>query len=121
MWHEYINATSIDEVLQILGEHKSSARIIAGGTDLVLELERGVRKGVEGRLQPRLADVVGLPERQDRIDLLLPRLPGQQRAWRTAGRRFRVRPDRRWPTRGLRLCICLEYYARSRDGYREMV
>ncbi len=47
MWHEYINATSVDEVLQILGEHPSSSRIIAGGTDLLLELERGVRRGIE--------------------------------------------------------------------------
>lgn len=47
MWHEYINATSVDEVLQILSEHTSSARIIAGGTDLVLELERGARKGID--------------------------------------------------------------------------
>ena len=47
MWHEYVNATSVDEVLHILSEHTSAARIIAGGTDLVLELERGARKGVD--------------------------------------------------------------------------
>ncbi|MBM3180525.1 MAG: 2Fe-2S iron-sulfur cluster binding domain-containing protein [Chloroflexi bacterium] len=47
MWHEYINATSTDEVVKILGEKKERARIIAGGTDLILELERGVRKGID--------------------------------------------------------------------------
>ena len=47
MWHEYINATSTDEVVKILGEKKERARIVAGGTDLILELERGVRKGID--------------------------------------------------------------------------
>ena len=47
MWHEYINATSIPEVLQILAERSERARIVAGATDLILEIERGVRKGIE--------------------------------------------------------------------------
>jgi xanthine dehydrogenase iron-sulfur cluster and FAD-binding subunit A len=47
MWHEYINATSSEEVIKILEEKKERARIIAGGTDLILELERGVRKGID--------------------------------------------------------------------------
>ncbi len=47
MWREYINAISTDEVLKILGEKKEHARIIAGATDLILELERGLRKGID--------------------------------------------------------------------------
>lgn len=47
MWKEYINATTIDEVLQTLSERGESARIVAGATDLILELERGVRKGID--------------------------------------------------------------------------
>ena len=47
MWQQYINATSTDEVVRILGEHKDRARIVAGGTDLILELERGLRKGID--------------------------------------------------------------------------
>lgn len=56
MWHEYINATSIHEVVKILGEKKEHARIVAGGTDLILELERGLRKGID-----TLVDVTRIP------------------------------------------------------------
>ncbi len=57
MWHEYINVTSIDEAVGILAEKRENARIVAGGTDLILELERGVRKGVH-----TLVDVTRIPK-----------------------------------------------------------
>jgi xanthine dehydrogenase iron-sulfur cluster and FAD-binding subunit A len=57
MWHNYINATSINEVVKVLGEKKEGARVIAGGTDLILELERGIRKGLD-----TLIDVTRIPE-----------------------------------------------------------
>lgn len=47
MWREYINATSLEQVLDILADQGEKARIVAGATDLILELERGVRKGIE--------------------------------------------------------------------------
>ncbi len=47
MWNEYINASSIDEVVQILSKNGAQARIVAGGTDLILELERGARTGIK--------------------------------------------------------------------------
>lgn len=46
MWQKYILAESIDEVVQLLSDLGQNARIIAGGTDLILEIERGVRKGI---------------------------------------------------------------------------
>jgi len=57
MWREYINVISIDEVLKILGEKKEHARIMAGGTDLILELERGQRKGIDV-----LVDISRIPD-----------------------------------------------------------
>ncbi len=56
MWHNYINATSIDEVIRVLAEKRDRARVVAGATDLILELERGVRKGVD-----TLIDVTRIP------------------------------------------------------------
>ncbi len=56
MWNQYINATTIEEVLQALSEYGERSRIVAGGTDLILELERGVRKGIE-----TLIDVTRIP------------------------------------------------------------
>src|SRR5512138_4003192 len=56
MWKEYLNATTIDEVVHILAERGEKARIVAGATDLILELERGVRRGID-----TLIDVTRIP------------------------------------------------------------
>lgn len=56
MWNEYVNVASIDEALRLLAERGSRARIVAGATDLVLEIERGVRRGID-----TLIDISRLP------------------------------------------------------------
>jgi carbon-monoxide dehydrogenase medium subunit len=47
MWSEYYSVSNIGEALELLAEHRERARIIAGGTDIILELERGQRPGVD--------------------------------------------------------------------------
>lgn len=56
MWNDFITATSIEEVTAVLSERGSSARIVAGATDLILEMERGQRKGIE-----TLVDITRIP------------------------------------------------------------
>src|SRR5512138_2390454 len=56
MWNNYLNVTTIDEALHALAQEGERARIVAGATDLILELERGVRKGID-----TLVDVTRIP------------------------------------------------------------
>lgn len=56
MWNETYNVTSVDEVLNILSLRGEKARIVAGATDLILEIERGVRKGIT-----TLIDITRIP------------------------------------------------------------
>ncbi len=47
MWSEYACVSHLEEALELLDKYQARARIVAGATDLILELERGTRKGVE--------------------------------------------------------------------------
>jgi len=44
MWQVYYTPTSVEDALRLLSEHAPDARIVAGGTDLLVELERGTRE-----------------------------------------------------------------------------
>ncbi|MCY3562859.1 MAG: FAD binding domain-containing protein [bacterium] len=43
----YESPSLVEEALSLLARHRHRARLVAGGTDLVLEVRRGVRSGVE--------------------------------------------------------------------------
>ena len=43
VWQEYLFATSVAEALALLHRYEGQARLIAGGTDLVLQLQTGER------------------------------------------------------------------------------
>jgi len=43
MWSKVVRPTSVPEALAALAAHGASARIVAGGTDVLVELQRGVK------------------------------------------------------------------------------
>ncbi|GAB4214856.1 MAG: hypothetical protein OHK0022_54010 [Roseiflexaceae bacterium] len=43
MWQHYVIPRSLDEALRLLAEQPGQARPVAGGTDLVIEIDRGLR------------------------------------------------------------------------------
>jgi xanthine dehydrogenase iron-sulfur cluster and FAD-binding subunit A len=47
MWIKYYTPKTIDEAINLLGDMADRARIVAGATDLLLELERGQRPGID--------------------------------------------------------------------------
>ena len=48
MYRFYESPASLAEALALKAHYGAAARFVAGGTDLLLEMERGVRKGPEG-------------------------------------------------------------------------
>ncbi len=46
MWQNYFSVSTLAEALYLLAEHGERARVIAGGTDMLIELERGQRPNV---------------------------------------------------------------------------
>jgi len=57
MWEKYYSVSSLNEALEILNQEKENARIIAGGTDLILEIKQGIRKEILN-----LIDISRVPE-----------------------------------------------------------
>ena len=63
MWQRYYAVQDLEQAIALLSEQGERVRIVAGATDLLLELERGARPGVTA-----LIDISRVPG-QDRIEL----------------------------------------------------
>ena len=57
MWETYYTPATLDEAIALLNQQGDSARIIAGGTDIIIELERGMRPDVK-----TLIDITRIPD-----------------------------------------------------------
>ncbi len=57
LWERYHRPQTIDDALARLRQHDGRARILAGGTDLLLEMQQGHRPPVEA-----MVDVTAIPE-----------------------------------------------------------
>lgn len=70
MYRFYASPTFLTDALQLKAEHRANARFIAGGTDLLIELDRGSRTAPDGAA-PGLID--------------LTRIEGLTEIWQEAG------------------------------------
>lgn len=69
MWQEYLYPETIREAIVLLAEWKGQARIVAGGTDLVLQLKRGERQAACLIDISRIEDMRGIEESDGAITL----------------------------------------------------
>ena len=70
MWSQYFNVSSVAEALDLLAQYREKARIIAGGTDILIELERHQRQGIEVLIDiSRVADLDTITLHGDHIRL----------------------------------------------------
>src|SRR5579859_3726515 len=56
MWQTYLQPTSLSEALDLLQQYAGQARLISGGTDVLVELQRGVQP------TSTLIDITALPD-----------------------------------------------------------
>lgn len=57
VWNRYHTPSTIDEALQLLADYNGAARVVAGGTDLLIELREGAKPPQEA-----LVDITFIPE-----------------------------------------------------------
>jgi len=66
MWNHYFTVTTTAEALELLAQYRERARIVAGATDILIELERGQRPNVDVLID--ITRVPGLDDIQLRGD-----------------------------------------------------
>ena len=73
LWQDYHLPTSVGEALSLLAAYNSEARVVAGGTDLILEIQQGHRLPVKALVDVTLAaGRSGAPCFQQHLELSWP-------------------------------------------------
>lgn len=57
MWKNYFSVTNLGEAFDLLAQHRESARVVAGATDILIEIERHQRPNLE-----TLIDITRVPD-----------------------------------------------------------
>lgn len=55
-WDHYFTPASVEQALGLLDQHAGKACVVAGATDILLEIERGIRSGIDA-----LIDITRIP------------------------------------------------------------
>jgi CO/xanthine dehydrogenase FAD-binding subunit len=64
-WKNYHTPSTIDEAITLLAQYDGQARVVGGGTDLILEMQQGHRPPVEALIDPtRIAGLDRITEEQ---------------------------------------------------------
>ena len=70
MLKHYYTVTGVEEALQLLDRLGPRARIVAGGTDIIIEMERGLRPGVDTLIDiSRVPGLDAISQRDGRVHL----------------------------------------------------
>jgi len=67
-WESYHTPGSVEEALELLRRYDGRARVVGGGTDLLVEIRRGLRRPFEAMVDvTRIAGLDGISRTQDHI------------------------------------------------------
>jgi len=69
VWQTYLQPLSLKQALHLLTEHAAAARLVAGGTDIVVELSRGIRPTATLIDITRISELRGISDRDGVITL----------------------------------------------------
>jgi CO/xanthine dehydrogenase FAD-binding subunit len=69
LWKEYHLPSSVDEAVRLLARYEGQARVVAGGTDLILDLQQGNEHPVEALVD--VTRIVGLNEIREEAGSIL--------------------------------------------------
>ena len=69
LWKDYHLPVSVDEAVSLLARYDGKARVVAGGTDLILDLQQGNEHSVEALID--VTRIVGLNEIREEAGFIL--------------------------------------------------
>jgi len=67
-WNHYHTPDSVEQAIELLNRYEGRAQVIGGGTDLLLEIQQGLKPPVEAMVDPsRIAGLDGISQDEEHI------------------------------------------------------